>query len=536
MPAENTLEIDGNLARNPIPELLVEIAQNNLSGSLRISKDEQKIVVYFDEGDVVFAVSNTRKHRLFEILLSQEQISKENLAKIENFTNDFYLAKELAEKKLYSKQEVNIFFSFQLKTILNDALEWKNGAWQFSSLARIKEGLRFDLDLKPTLYAYAKSMDAVQILERFKTFDEEFSLNPKKGELSENSTPHEAFILSRMTEEFLSIDDIRSMCGLEGNDVMPFLYSLWLGGFLIRKKWDSALSTDDLEKISAAKMTLKKSAISVEEEKLRIEKEKEKEAERLAKEKAEKEKEEQKSKDENEKAAELGVQNYIKRIKNAATYYEMFDVSAKAEVSEIKKSYFALAKNFHPDLFHKKVEPEVLQDIQDAFTEIAQAYETLKEEEAREVYDFKLRKVIQKLEEEKDGSSDTLTKEDLDSTNNETRAAESFEKGYSLLTKGDIHNALPLLGRAVNLEDDDAQYHAFYGKALSNEKETHHKAETELRKAVELEPENEEYRLMLAELFIDIGLKVRAKGELSRLLKIAPNNQEAKSLLDSLSN
>jgi len=40
---------------------------------------------------------------------------------------------------------------------------------------------------------------------------------------------------------------------------------------------------------------------------------------------------------------------------------------------------------------------------------------------------------------------------------------------------------------------------------------------------------------MLAEFFLQVGLRKRAEGELNRLLTIFPDHREAKMLLDSLS-
>ena len=536
MTAQNNLEINGNLSRHPVAELLVEIAQTDLSGSLRVSQNEQKIVVYFEKGYVVFAASNSRKHRLFEILLNQNQITKENLGKIENFTNDFFLAKELVEKKLFRKEGIDMLFSFQIKKILSDAIEMKDGEWIFNSLARIKQGIRFEVDLSKTLYDYSKKIETQNILGRFKSFDEAFRSHPKKKSISDDFTPQEAFILSRIENSDVSIDDLRSMSGLSTNDIMPALYKLWLGGFIIRSNWNSAFSIDAISNINSAKVHLKKSAISVEEEQQRIKEEREKAEAAKAEEEAKRKAEEEKAKAEKENQKELSLQEYVDRIEDAATHYEIFDVKPDAKLSEIKKAYFSLAKNFHPDLYHKTVEPDMHEKIQDAFTELAHAYETLKDEEAREVYDFKLRKVLEKLKEESGDDEQTLSKADIASQNQSQMAAENFDNGYDHLMNEEYEEALPYFGRAVHIAPGNARYHAFYGKALSFDSSQRHKAESELQTAIKIDSKNPIYRIMLAELFIEIGLKARAKGELNRLLKFAPNNQEAKSLLDSLNN
>jgi predicted Zn-dependent protease len=55
-----------------------------------------------------------------------------------------------------------------------------------------------------------------------------------------------------------------------------------------------------------------------------------------------------------------------------------------------------------------------------------------------------------------------------------------------------------------------------------------------MQAAIKLEPNNATYRLMLAEFFVNVKLVKRAEGELNRLLAIAPDNKEARVLLDSL--
>ena len=56
MESKNNLETIGNLRTNPLAELITEISQNKLNGSLRVSNASQKIAIYFDAGEVVFAV------------------------------------------------------------------------------------------------------------------------------------------------------------------------------------------------------------------------------------------------------------------------------------------------------------------------------------------------------------------------------------------------------------------------------------------------------------------------------------------------
>ncbi|KAJ4955913.1 hypothetical protein NE237_012696 [Protea cynaroides] len=62
-------------------------------------------------------------------------------------------------------------------------------------------------------------------------------------------------------------------------------------------------------------------------------------------------------------------------------YYDILGVSKNASASEIKKAYYGLAKQLHPDT--NKDDP----DAESKFQEVQKAYEVLKDDEKRQVYD-----------------------------------------------------------------------------------------------------------------------------------------------------
>ena len=69
---------------------------------------------------------------------------------------------------------------------------------------------------------------------------------------------------------------------------------------------------------------------------------------------------------------------------------------------------------------------------------------------------------------------------------------------------------------------------------LAGNEQTRRTAETEFLVAIKLDPTNADYRIMLAELYRDLGLKLRAKGEAERAVAADPNNRKARELLRGL--
>jgi len=511
MTPQSELESTGNFLAHPFAELLAEIAQSRLNGSLRVSYSEKKCVIYFKHGTVVFAVSNARTSRLFDILLRQKRMTKEEIVAIPDFANDMEFAAHLSDNNILTKADCDKLFADQIKAILVDVLSWPDAVWTFSSLARIRDGLAFEINVPELLIEFARCLPVKTVLDRFRSTEESFARS-ENSEIGLALSPTDAFILSRSNEGELSAGAIVSVAGMSAGDVFHSIYTLWLGGLLIRKDWQAAFSAEMVGAMHHAKLELKTEA-------------------KLARSTAhvhnatvaEPEAETQ----EPEIEAELTVDEYLARIEKAETHYDILGVDTKAEISELKNAYFTLAKMFHPDRFHS-AGGDLPKRMQHAFTELAQAHETLKNPETRELYDYRMRKEL--AEREKYQAAGTDGKEEK----REEQAAQNFDAGYALLSQGDHDGALPLFARAVHFVPKNAKYHAYYGKALSFNDKTRHKAESELQAAVKLDPKEAAYRLMLVEFFIQYNLLKRAEGDLNRLLDIAPNNQEAQRLLAEL--
>lgn len=519
MSNQKNFEVNGTLLDHPHSELLAEISQSRLSGALRLSRSEQKIVIYFDGGEVVFAASNSKNHRLFHMLIRDEKILPPQLKEIPNFANDLELKANLLKKEVFTKKQLDEFFAAQVAQILKDTLNWNEGVWNFSPLIRIKAEMHISFDLADILFSYARTLPNEKIARRFKSLEERFGKR-KERPAQISLTPQEAFTFARLDGESHSIEEIKTLSGLSEMETLKSLYILWLGGFLFRQRWNSAFSKEALAAILSTHFELKSKAYDVESAK-----------EKAAEKPVEQKKPEEKPQETKE---EVSLEEYLERVEKKATYYEILDVAIEAQTAEIKTAYFQLAKRFHPDLFYRRVEDELHRRVQNAFTVLAHAYETLRSADLREVYDFKLRKEIADLE--RRGKSAKPDKPQTPLEILEEQAADSFDQGFNLLMDEEYEDAIPFLARAVHHIGGNARYRAYLGKALSASKETYRQAESELQHALRIEPENLDYRLMLADLYIKIGLNKRAEGELKRILEKSPNNHEAHSLLDSLHN
>jgi curved DNA-binding protein CbpA len=514
MTPKNALEIEGTFLAHPFVELVAEIAQAQLDGSLRVSNDKKKCVVYFREGRLVFAASNARESRLFEILINSGKLKKENLAQIPNFQNDFELVAWLKSKERLSEAEHERLFKGQIEAIILDILSWQAGIWSFSSLARVREGLDFDMNTTGLFTDYGRCMNAEYVVNRFRSMDECFEATGLDASAAALS-PEEAYLLSCATGQAMKLSELVNAAALPQSIILHSVYNLWLGGFLTRSHWQTALSADFVHSMRSAKLELKRQA---------------KIATVVAEPEIIEESSQEHSTDNAVKSKEIVItlDEYLDRVESAATFYDVLGIDSKSEITEIKQAYLSLAKVFHPDKFHTE-SAETLRRVQHAFAELTRAHDSLKNAESRDVYDYRMRKEIADRE-----KTESLGDEAAKADSQAEQASLSFDRGFSLLLDGDAEAALPFLARAVHYDASVARYHAYYGKALASDESKRHKAEAEIQTAIKLDPESPTFRVLLAEFFIKFNLIKRAQGELTRLLERFPDNREAQKLLDSL--
>ena len=233
------------------------------------------------------------------------------------------------------------------------------------------------------------------------------------------------------------------------------------------------------------------------------------------------------------------AQSFLEKVKNARTHYEVLNVNWDATAQELKTVYYQLARRYHPDRF-RKAHASLVPHLETAFAKMTQAYDTLRDDNLRANYNSKLearRKAEQSADSAQKSTTQPAPRETVASepfVSKAERAASQFKEGVAALELGDRKSALGLFASAASAVPNEPKYRAFYGHLLAGHEHTRRKAEAELQAAIKLDPNNANYRVMLAELYRDLGLKLRAKGEAERAVAADPNNRKARELLRAL--
>ncbi len=427
------------------------------------------MVVYFDNGNIGYAASNLRTLRLREYLRKSDLVSEDNL---DERLPDLKLLKRLCANNLVSAAAAEQVQTKQVADVLRLALLWTDGAWEFESRSRLEEPLKLSLDIDTLLLEAARRLPADFVASRFSNRTEVISPLPEPP-VNNNLLPAEMFLLSRLDQP-TSLRDLVAVSGLGEKETLQLVYSLALAGIVQRQHWNSVLR--DQKPVPPPRPVSQAAAPP------------EPPAER-------------------EQAREIDltdVESFLARVKNAQTHYEVLDVNREVSAESLKKIYYQLARNYHPDRFRRS-HASLVTRLEAAFARIKQAYDTLRDDNLRSNYDTKLaaRKKAEPVAEPK----------------------AAMPQPEAVVERVD-EPGVPATESAA----DRAQR----GRMLAGNAKTRRAAEAELLAAIKLDPKNAEYRVMLAELYRELGLKLRAKGEAERAVAADPNNRKARDLLRSL--
>jgi curved DNA-binding protein CbpA len=198
------------------------------------------------------------------------------------------------------------------------------------------------------------------------------------------------------------------------------------------------------------------------------------------------------------------------------TYFEVLGIAPAAAGTGVRKAFFALAKEHHPDRYAAR-SPEVRAIAGEIFALLTTAHDTLTDAEARKRYEEELKRAP--------------PESDADRASRILAADREFRRGEGLLEAHLAQDAMEAFEKAVSLYPEEAEFHAFLGWAVHlarrEDAEQAQRALGHLSKAVELNPRLDRGHLFLSRVHRALGHATEAEAALERALQANPDSAEA---------
>jgi Domain of unknown function (DUF4388) len=224
--------LKGNLSALPLPELLIQLRRTASTGILSVEHDGTRKAIYFHNGRVVFATSNSPNDRLGETLLRLGKISVEEYElSLQQISHGRRQGKVLIEMGAMAPQDLWEGVETQCREIVFSLFEWSAGDFVFESTTL------------PQKEKVTVSFDPLKlVLEGLRRIDPEGALKgryPDPGLILEcvrdveqtGLEPFERHILA-FVDGRRSVADICRESEIGDGETQKTLYALFCGGFL----------------------------------------------------------------------------------------------------------------------------------------------------------------------------------------------------------------------------------------------------------------------------------------------------------------
>jgi curved DNA-binding protein CbpA len=500
----------GTLSQQLIAEPLHAIHSNSQSGSLVVRRDNVTKTLRFEQGFLMDAQSSDPSESFGEMLLGMGRLSLDQLdSASKSGTSAEALSRTLVTMNLAAADQLAEFRVFQIQEIAYSLFNWVSGSFEFrsgndpagkSNLKLALPGLIFEAVRRITnheiIHRGLKGTDKViRLVSQFESRAAAVLLKPE-----------EAFVLSRI-ESSARISEILQISPLGLETTQKTLYGFLATG--IAEFVQEGTGKRETPIPAASRAYRSSSAPSFQAEPIDA-------------------REEAGTEDMESVQSDVFVMLDKAKTKN---YYDLLNVSATASPDEIKKSYYSLAKKYHPDRYHQSKSADLKNALDVIFSTLAQAYDTLKVPATRGSYDAK----VFRLETPAGASPDKPAPAASPSSAPQQKLADlNYRQGRGQYDQQDYWSAIQAFRQSVRLEPEVARYRYWLAMALSKNAKWRREAEEHFLKAIELEQFNADYYVGLGMLYKEAGMQKRAESQLKQALQVNPGNKAAQEALDSL--
>ncbi len=480
------IQLKGNVKDISLAKLLVYLNRHRQTGTLSLRTPAFAREVYMQEGDAIFASSTYTDDRLGEMLLKADKIT------VEQYDSATEILKAsgkrfgaiLVELGYLTPKDLFWGVKYQVREIIHSMFLMEDAEYEFlEGQIPGQEVITLKMSMGNLIYEGVSEIDNwTRIRHEMPDTDSVLRLSADplslfQGiELSSQDGKVLALIDGQKT-----IAEVIERSGLGSFVALKILYVLWAIGMIEQATTIRAEAVADSSAAREEPVAL--------DEILRPHSE---ETEALLK----------------------RVEEVYAKLGDMSKH-ELLEIDAEAGSDTIKKNYYRLAKEFHPDRYFSVTDDSMKAKLTAIFDAITKAYDLLRDEKTREEY---LRTVISPRKDEEPSL--------------EIKAGEQFKKGVEEFKKGNFWGAADYFKWSVRLAPKNGRYWSYLSLALSKMPGKLKDAEEALLSAVKIEPFNADHYANLGLIYSKAGLRKRAHSNFERALKIDPANGKAKQGLE----
>lgn len=475
----------GNIRDASLSKILTFLNRSRATGTLALTTPVFTKKIFINQGDIIFAASTYEDDRLGEMLLKAGKITVEQYDKSVELlkTTKKRQGAILVECGYLTPKDLFWGVKYQVKEIIYSMFQFEDAEYEFTEgNLPTQEVITLKMSLGNLIYEGVKKIDNwTKIRNEMPDTDSVMKLSNDPLNLFQDIelNAQDKKILS-LIDGKKAIKEVVDSSWMGSFEALKILYVLWSIGII---EQTPVIQTDVKSGMGIGPKEKAEEPVSLNDILQPISEEEESMLNRID-----------------------SVYSSLDKL----SLTELLEADEKTDVETIKKNYYRLAKEFHPDRYYNFSDPAVKTKLNSIFDAVTKAYNVLRDDRQREQYFQSL--LSPRAEKEGD---------------EKLRADEQFRAGIAEFKKGNFWGAADNFKWATKLVPGNGNYWNYFSLALSKVPGKLKDAEEALLTAIKLEPYNADYYANLGLIYIKAGLNKRAIASFQKALKIDGKNIKA---------
>ncbi|MCS7079800.1 MAG: DnaJ domain-containing protein [Chloracidobacterium sp.] len=363
--------MNGTLSLLNFADIIRDLHLSRRTGLLRMTRNRELRAVFVEQGNLVFALSNLPHERLGDFLLARDLITREQYdAAVQRPNAKQRFGQVLVEMGVMPREKVETYARQHLTDIILAAFEWTSGEFSFEEGTRAAHDVKLDLLTPNIILMGVRRMTNEDAIRRsLGPTTQHIELSPDAATQLQRATLDgtEGFVLSRITGR-MTIDELVLVSGVPEMTILRVVYGLVCAGILTAEHPRPTMANPQPAAPVAASVASSAAPPSSATPSTPVGSP------------------EPEAVNPDEARFELQMLREFLSLKTT-TYYDILNLAPTASDADIKRSYYQLAKKYHPDRYRTLGAPDVLDNAEWIFARLTEAYEKLRDPDVRRRYD-----------------------------------------------------------------------------------------------------------------------------------------------------
>lgn len=248
-------DLQGNIERFTLPEILQLVGSAKKSGTLGITRDDSIVMVYFQEGEIVYGYGPRQTYHLGQLLRENGCITEEQLEKAvriqAHVENSRRLGEILVERRFVDRLTLTRVIQKQIEQLLYSLMSWQSGTFKFyDGEFPTQEEITVRLSVENVILEGLRRIDEQQMVaQTLPNVKAVYAIKvteiDRKRDIALSSNE---WNLLAMVDGHRSVEDICAVSSLSTENCLRTLAQLKLAG-LIEKSLDKKEVSPGLDKM-----------------------------------------------------------------------------------------------------------------------------------------------------------------------------------------------------------------------------------------------------------------------------------------------